>query len=121
MKRLVWLLLAVFCTALAQVQPAPSPAMIGDACSCCEIPGSCGAPDCGLPPSSGQTGLLAEKSSPPVVSAARRRAARLGHAATRLAFLAGTKPVATATDARSPSPLLPPALALFKVHCSFLI
>ncbi|AOS43746.1 hypothetical protein Verru16b_00801 [Lacunisphaera limnophila] len=47
MKRLVWLLIAVFGTAFAQVSPVVSPFAQDEACCCCEGPaGTCGMPDC---------------------------------------------------------------------------
>lgn len=50
MKHLVWLLLTVFCTALAQVQPV-TPLQQSEACSCCgEGVSACGMPDCAPAP-----------------------------------------------------------------------
>ena len=46
MKRLVWLLIAVFCTALAQVQPVDMPVTKHAVCGCCGDTGACGMPDC---------------------------------------------------------------------------
>jgi len=49
MKRLVWLLLAVFCAALTPVRPVDGVQVAAAACDCCENAGDCGMPDC-LPP-----------------------------------------------------------------------
>jgi hypothetical protein len=121
MKRLVWLLLAVFCTAIAQVQPVEPLVSSQVRCPCCEIPGACGMADCNVPPSSVPVRLIAEQSAPITVSAARRNAARLGRIALTLAssFDAQSATLAVRNDAaisvragRGP---------LFQAHCSFLI
>jgi hypothetical protein len=45
MKRLTWILLALFCTALVQVQPVDASKAKGMACACCH-PGTCEMPGC---------------------------------------------------------------------------
>jgi hypothetical protein len=121
MKRLVWLLLIVFGTALAQVSPVDVGVQNQKVCSCCDAPGACGMPDCGLPPSSAPAGFIAEQPAPAARLAARRNAARAYRIATSLFIFQGAaKSVLTAvtsTNRLSTAAQLP----LFKAHCSFVI
>jgi len=121
MKRLAWLLLAVFCTALAQVQPVELPASGAASCPCCEIPGACDMPDCGLPPSAASAGFLVAQPAASVVSTARRRAARPGRTAMESALLLDARRAAAAALTATNEPVAPAAVPLFKAHHSFLI
>jgi hypothetical protein len=47
-KRFTWLLLAVFCTALVQIQPVEG-LVKAKTFPCCRIPGACGMPGCCAP------------------------------------------------------------------------
>lgn len=49
MKRLVWLLLAVFCAVLTPVRPVDGVQAPAAKCDCCDNAGDCGMPGC-LPP-----------------------------------------------------------------------
>ena len=69
MKRLVWIFLAVFCTALAQVPPVTlSPTH--RKCCCCGGDGSCGMPDC-LPPAPARSLPTASQPASVIVTEAR--------------------------------------------------
>jgi len=48
--RAIWFLLVALSTAFAQVQPVDVRLVPEESCDCCDQPGSCGLPDCGLPP-----------------------------------------------------------------------
>ncbi|MBI2518602.1 MAG: hypothetical protein HYV95_17135 [Opitutae bacterium] len=122
MKRLAWLFLAVFCTALAQVQPVePLLPQAKEPC-CCESDGACGMPECALPPAftQSQTTTL-ERAGTELRQVARRGAARLPQVTPKFYSFVTEQVVATtmlpasafATPAASPS--------LFRLHCSFLI
>jgi len=119
MKRLVWLLLAVFCTALAQVPPVELVQPGHQVCHCCKIPGACGMPDCPVPAS----GPRAPTAVPPVLSAslAVRQVARADHG-IEVKFYAPFVKAATVLVAPPASVLAAPAVSvpLFKAHCSFL-
>jgi hypothetical protein len=120
MKRLAWLLLAVFCTVLVQVQPAEAQVAKAKACACCQLPDGCAMPCCSAAPSVSTALDLAPS-------------ARLA----RSPLLRRAQPLRGVTEVFSPSfvatvavrPALPAsaeaALAagvpLFKAHCSFLI
>jgi len=121
MKRLVWLLLAVFCTALAQVQPVAIPVAQAVSCPCCDVPGECGMPDCGLPPTSATTGIVIGQPAQIVQIAARRIAARPRQVAFDVSTTGASAQATSAemgASARAASVLPVP---LFKAHCSFLI
>jgi hypothetical protein len=122
MKRLSWLLLAVFCTALMRVQPVDT----GQRCPCicchCKNPGDCGMP-CDRSPTP----------TPAPLMFAAEQAARVARPSLRQkdspARLVGEKffapfvESATSSVAFSAAAVLaPPAnVPLFKAHCSFLI
>jgi hypothetical protein len=120
MKRLAWLLLAVFCAALVQVQPAQAAPARAPTCACCHATGACGAPHC-LPPSAFASLAFATEPS-----------LRLKQEPAPCA-----SPLPRVAPARSASPLPPGAIRprlsaapwtiaatgvpLFKAHCCFLI
>jgi hypothetical protein len=117
MKRLVWLLLAAFCTALAQVPPVVV-AENQSACDCCvDQPGACGMPDCAPLP-----GPLPARSLLPALEVRRTpAAARVERVRPAYSFLL----VRPAARERAPIAAEKTARAaqtpLFKAHCSFLI
>ena len=120
MKRLVWLLLAVFVTALAQVAPADMGSQSEKPCSCCETPGQCGERDCGLPPSSSaSTTLLAEQPALSQSAATRKKIARVYRLAINYLF----QPRALSPVRNSRVTVLASVqpVPLFKAQCSFLI
>jgi hypothetical protein len=121
MKRFVWLLLAVFCATMAQVQPVDSLAK-AKMRGCCRIPGACGMPGC----------CPAPASTSPVTSASAGSALATAPAARRAQTSRGVpeKFYASFAERLASRPLLPPASAdaarsaygpLFAAHCSFLI
>jgi hypothetical protein len=121
MKRLVWLFLAVFCTALAQVQPVDLSATKPEACCCGDASCGCGMPDCGLPPAQSSVTFTAERPTSEFRQQARRVTARLPHAALRF-YLSLVEPAVVTTALRAPVKAAPAAsVPLFQAHCSFLI
>ncbi len=121
MKRLVWLLIAVVCTALAQVQPVVSPLTQDEACCCTgEAAGACGMPDCAPAPAAPSCAQ-----SLPTVAAQRaeaRKPAPAPHALrecyfSRFESRPAKSPAAGVSLRGTPAASVP----LFKVHCSFLI
>lgn len=118
MKRLIWLLLAVFSTALAQVQPVTLPVLPEDNCGCCDAQSGCDMPDCAMPPAP----TLAQL-APPVTSVRleSRRAAQPARRATRFY----THFVPTPSRLVVPVASVPTAPAaqvpLFVAHCSYRI
>jgi hypothetical protein len=121
MKRLVWILLAAFCTALAQVRPVDVPLKVQETCGCCEEPGACGMSDCAPLPVASQPSFVVQ--APASQRAEARRltpAPRIKHGNFHATF--------------APRPALKPALPaprvaamaaasepLFRVHCSYLL
>lgn len=121
MKRLVWLLLLAFSTALAQVSPVDVRLVPEEKCGCCEQPGDCGMAECGLPPAAAQP--VCQVANPSVdVRVAVRRAAPAPRQ-VREAFYARFLPRVSVAPA-VPAPLavaFPASVPLFQEHCSWLI
>lgn len=120
MKRLVWLLLAVFSTALAQVQPVTLPVMPEETCGCCDTKGGCDMPECALPAPAPTLAQL----TPPAASAqvVARRAAQPARAATDkffAPFVPASPRVAVSVVPAQPAPAA--QVPLFVAHCSYLI
>jgi hypothetical protein len=122
MKRLAWLLLAVFCSALAQVQRVELPVTPEKSCDCCEHSGDCGMPECGLPPAAMPSAFAAERAT---VTVARPAAAsEIAPAkATPSIFWAAVPPRASVRVSfpASPGSAPPASVPLFKAYCAFLI
>jgi hypothetical protein len=121
MKRLAWLLLAVFCTALAQVQPVDLPVTKVKSCCHSDAPCGCGMPGCGLPPA--QAPVVFTAAQPvQVAGISLRREAQPRQAIAAKFYACFLEPV-TASVAPAPSALRLSAarMPLFKAHCSFLI
>lgn len=120
MKRLAWILLAVFGTAFAQVQPVAFPTLRHHACPCCNGDGSCGMPGC-LPPASTRTLPTATQPAGITVTEARRVAEPVRRTAEKF-FAAFVEPTAVTAATRAPERVTPAAsVPLFAAHCSFLI
>ena len=119
MKRLVWILLAVFCTALAQVQPVTLESTHRKCC-CCGGDGSCGMRGC-LPPAQAPSLPTAHQPASVTVSEARQVAEPVRRTGEK--FFAGVvEATAVAAAPRAPEWVTPAASApLFAVHCSYLI
>lgn len=121
MKRLVWLLLAVFCTAIAQVQPVELANAKPMDCPCCQAGHPCSMPGCCPPPVSGGRSVNAAPRALASASAARRqgRPVRQVEATFYTSFVkAVTVSVALSALSRETSVASVP---LYKVHGSFLI
>lgn len=119
MKRLVWILLAIVSTALAQVQPVTFPTPLDHKCSCCDGDGSCGMPDC-VPPAPARTLPTADQATRVTVMQARAVAAPA--ATTEKFFAAFVRPAAVAAAPRASQRMAPSAsVPLFAAHCSYLI
>ena len=121
MKRLVWLLLLAFGTALAQVSPVDVRVVPAESCGCCDQPGACGMPDCVPPPMSAQPVFSLQSPARTV-----RLAAKVATPAPRglrekfyARFLprAIVPPVLLAATDAAPAASVP----LFREHCSLLI
>jgi hypothetical protein len=119
MKRFVWILLAVFCTALGQVQPVEPLARVKHAC--CNCDGRCGMPDCAPPAPHASTVFVSEQGV-----AVARPASVSSESLTRKSaekfFAAFAAPCASSVVLSAPWQTAPAAgVPLFKAHCSFLI
>jgi hypothetical protein len=119
-KRIAWILLAVFCPAMVRVQPVDL-AQCKVCVSChCKIPGDCGMP-CSRPDAPAPIMFAAEQSAKVTLEAGRRNLpdARLAEGK----FYATVVEAATVPVALIKPVLMAPAaeVPLFKAHCSFLI
>jgi hypothetical protein len=122
MKRLVWLLIAVVCTALAQVQPVIMPTTVQEESCCCtgDEAGACGMPDCAP-----ATAAPSCAQSVPTLAAQRSEARKLTPAPktrfetyyVRVDSRPAKSPAAGVSLRGTPAASVP----LFKAHCSFLI
>jgi len=121
MKRLGWLLLAVFGTALAQVQPVALAVDGHRSCCCCNGDGSCGMPSCLPPPVSSP--VLCTLGQPARIAGIEvRRAAPAPRRARVKSFAAFDSPAAASAAVRSPARVAPAAsVPLFTAHCSLLL
>lgn len=122
MQRLVWLLLFVFGTALAQVSPVDVRLNPGEVCSCCDRPGACDMPDCVPTPISTQ--LLLQTAGPAQsIRAAAKRAAPAPRLVREVFYGQFLPRVSVApTLSVSDDLVVPPArVPLFRAHCSWLI
>lgn len=118
MKRWVWLLLAAFCTALAQVQPVRVEAMPA-ACDCCETADACGMPDCAMPPAQAQPSAVQLATVQQAQPIAMRRVSSF-----RADFVLPLAPRlvdVTSGDLAPRFAVAPAVLPLFAAHCSRLI
>jgi hypothetical protein len=118
-KRLTWLLLAVFCTALVQVQPLERLTK-AETCGCCHTPGACGMPGCCPTPASTLFAASAERSSSMASSAARKARRSRGATSYFYASFVGMRPIRSLLQASAeaaPAAQVP----FFKAHCSYLI
>ena len=119
MKRLVWLLILVFGTALAQVPPVELGAQSQPSCSCCDVPGACGMPDCGQAPSAAPSSFAAERPAGLTSLATRGKATHLYRSAPKILF--SEKTSAGAVMFCSGVAGTGETVPLFKAHCSYLI
>ncbi|MEI6105725.1 MAG: hypothetical protein WCR49_01825 [Opitutae bacterium] len=121
MKRLVWLLLAVFGTALAQVSPVDIGLAQQETCSCCEQPGACGMPDC-MPPAAPATQPVFTLTSPAVATRIAAKPARAAREVREI-FLASFLPRTAGASAWPVSVIaeMPLGIPLYQEHCSLLL
>lgn len=122
MKRLVWLLLAVFCTAFAQV-PAVEPLLPTTHHSrCCEqCDGSCGMPNCALPPAPASLVTAAQTNTTAAAPKPARKVAAVRRVADKF-FAAFVEPASRPIALRAPDLGAPAAsVPLFKGYRSFLL
>jgi hypothetical protein len=120
MKRVAWILIAVFCTVLARVQPVEK--LQCTACSCChcKLPGDCGMP-CGRTSAPAPV-VFAATQSLRVTKEAARRVELPGRLAERKFYAPYVASAADSAAISVPAPIAAPAeVPLFKAHCSFLI
>lgn len=119
MKRLVWLVLAVFATLLTRVEPADLPANKAPACCCCG--GGCDMPKCPPPPANNPTPVLTlQAPAQATPSAARRAAAPRGRHEKCFVRFDSRRAVGPVTRA-AVAVARPASVPLFAAHCSFLI
>jgi hypothetical protein len=117
MKRLVWLLLAVFCIALVPVQSVDK----AKTCSCCKVPGACGMPGCCPPPASLPAALSPAQSARAADLHACRKAEPVRRAGEKF-YASFVEPAAARAALLASAEAAPAAhVPLFKAHCSFLI
>jgi hypothetical protein len=122
MKRLVWLLIALFCTAVAQVQPVDLLPAKDRGCCCCEDQaGACGMPDCAPAPTAcSQARIMLQTSAPLRIQA--RRAAAVAKKVSEPFYVQFVEKTAERPSFRVARLGTPAArVALFKAQCSFLI
>ncbi|HET7536452.1 MAG TPA: hypothetical protein VFJ90_08365 [Candidatus Didemnitutus sp.] len=121
MKRLAWLFLIVFGTALAQVQPVELPVAPEKTCDCCDQPGACGMPDCSLPPAAIPAAFTAEPSIITVAQPAAANEIAPAKAIPSQFWAAIPLPTKRVAFPVSPGSAPPASVPLFKAHCTFLI
>lgn len=118
MKRMVWFVLAAFCSAFVRVQPVELAPNCHCACCHCKVPGACGMP-CSRAPATASVMVAAQERNSVAVPAVRGAqpsgpagkfyASFVEPATVRLLFPASAQ---AARAAHVP---------LFKAQCSFLI
>ena len=120
MKRLVWLLILVFGTAVSQVRAVDVRLIPEEKCCCCaDGANACGMPDCAtVPAACAQPPLQLQT---PAQAVAKRAAT--APAATRVKFYEQFLPRVSIVPALPVAELAAPAASvpLFQEHCSFLI
>lgn len=122
MKRFVWLLLAAFCTAIAQVQPVEPLQTKQASCGCCEEAGSCGMRDCAPPPSCPSTGAGLVLASASATLRSEAESVMPKSRSFRDHFYAQFSPRQAVPAEIAPQVVAPTAsVPAFQAHCSFLI
>lgn len=121
MKRLVWLLLFAFGTALAQVSPVDVRLVPEEKCGCCVQPGDCGMAGCGLPPAAAQP--VFQLASPAQVARLAVKRATPAPQVVREKFYVQFLPRVRVVPAMplSLAAASPASVLLFQEHCSWLI
>lgn len=121
MKHVVWLLLAAWCAAFAQVQPV-EPVLLTTHTDCgCDCGGTCGMPDCAPPPATPLRTLVAERAETVARPEVRRNAQATADLLVKFFAIfqtpAAEPEVFPALVDEAPAASVP----LFKEHCAFLI
>lgn len=119
MKRLVWLLLAVFSTAIAQVQPADMPrAPMEKCCCCCDEQKACDMPDC-VPVPAGVQRALPQQTRVKIIGKRAAATTQTIREKFYVQFVPSVRvaPVLSVTARVT----LAASVPLFAAHCSFLI
>jgi hypothetical protein len=121
MKRLVWLALLAFCTAIAQVPPADVPLTQHKVCGCCEDQSNaCGMPDCVPQPATNQP--VRVLTAQPGERAETRRLSHVPRQKGEAFYVQFVSRPALMPAFRASSVAAASASApLFRVHCSYLI
>ncbi|HEY4247416.1 MAG TPA: hypothetical protein VGM64_11200 [Lacunisphaera sp.] len=115
MKRLAWLVILVFGAALAQVSPLDFGQPHRKACSCCKTPGDCGMPGCEFPAACAPNNFVGESPS----SATAELSAQKVEVSRRERLLLVCD---SSFSLGHPTQFCKVArVALFKLHCSFVI
>lgn len=116
MKRLAWLIILVFGTALAQVSPLDLGNPQHKVCSCCDTPGDCGAPACELSVACVPNNFVCESTDRAARELAPQNVAELNgvSAFPTLDTVSPRRAYSTPFSRRA-------RVSLFKVHCSFVI
>jgi hypothetical protein len=120
MKRLVWLFLALFCAAFAQVRPVEPLLPKAKDADCCPCTDPCSMPDCAMLPAAHQPTVF-ERANGELNRETRRGLAKLPSVASKFYLSALESDVAAPTlraPAQAAHAASPP---LFRVHCSYLI
>lgn len=115
MKRLVWLVILVFGTALAQVSPLDFGQQHRKACSCCETPGDCGMPGCELAAACAPNNFVEESPSSATAEVSAQKAEESHQERLQPGVDASfprNRPTQFSKAAR---------VALFKLHCALVI
>lgn len=122
MKRLVWLLLAVWCTALAQVRPVEPLRTAAHGDCCCDCDGTCGMPDCAPPPAAPATSLTVAERPATVARPQARRSAQATAELLEKFYASFAAPAVAPMVAPASAPAaLPARVPLFREHCALLI
>jgi len=118
MKRLAWLLLAVFCTMLVQVPPAD--VVVTKPCGCGQVPGNCPMPCC--PQAAPLPAVFSLAQSVQMARSPVREQAQPARAATGRFYASFVEAAAVSRPLPASAEAAPAArVPLFKAHCSFLI
>jgi hypothetical protein len=120
MKRLAWLLVALYCTAFVRVQPFELVPCCHCACCHCKVPGTCGMP-CGRAQAPAPL-MFAAGQAARVSQPALRRNELPARVSEKRFYASFVEPAAASVALGAAAAMAPSAgVPLFKAHCSFLI
>ncbi|HVZ66391.1 MAG TPA: hypothetical protein VG936_17645 [Lacunisphaera sp.] len=118
MKRLVWLVVAVFATLLTRVEPADLPETKKSACCCCR---ACDMPDCPPPPANNPAPILTLQTPAQANPAAARRLAAPRGRQEKFFVRFDSRRAPMPAPRIAVAVARPASVPLFAAHCSFLI